>query len=174
MRSSTSVSDFKTNLNDNRLAEEAVRGLDGVIDKTDPKQNKHLYGLVAQYEDIDAGGIVYHSTYLNFAERARSALLRSSKFDVQYWLAEENQGFVITHIETDYLSPAKLHNRLIIQTSCLQLGGASALLQQNINSFDRGHIFARVMVKAAWVDIELGPRKFPEPLQMVLRYFQPK
>ena len=168
------MSDFKTNLNDNGLAEKAAHGLDGVIDKTDPKHSKHLYGLVVQYEDIDAGGIVYHSTYLNFAERARSALLRASKFDVQYWLAEENQGFVITHIETDYLSPAKLHNRLIVETSCLQLGGASALLQQTINSFDRGHIFARVMVKAAWVDLELGPRKFPEPLQMVLRTFQPK
>ena len=142
------MSDFKTNLNNNRLAEEVAHGLDGVIDKTDSKHSKHLYGLVVQYEDIDAGGIVYHSTYLNFAERARSALLRASKFDVQYWLAEENQGFVITHIETDYISPAKLHNRLIVETSCLQLGGASALLQQNINSFDRGHIFARVMVKA--------------------------
>ena len=168
------MSESTTNSNDNWLAEETAHGLDGVIDRTAPTHSKHLYGLVVQYEDIDAGGIVYHSTYLNFAERARSALLRASKFDVQYWLAEENQGFVITHLETDYFSPAKLHDRLIIETSCLQLGGASALLQQNINSFDRGHIFARVMVKAAWVDIELGPRKFPEPLQMVLRSFQPK
>lgn len=168
------MSDFKRNSNYNRLAEEAAHGLDGVIDRTGSTYSKHLYGLVVQYEDIDAGGIVYHSTYLNFAERARSALLRASKFDVQYWLAEENQGFIITHIETDYLSPAKLHTRLIIETSCLQLGGASALLQQNITSFDGGHIFARVMVKAAWVDIKLGPRKFPELLQMVLRTFQPK
>ena len=168
------MSESTTNSNDNWLAEETAHGLDGVIDRTAPTHSKHLYGLVVQYEDIDAGGIVYHSTYLNFAERARSALLRASKFDVQYWLTEEHQGFVITHIETDYLSPAKLHNRLIVETSCLQLGGASALLQQNINSFDRGHIFARVMVKAAWVDLELGPRKFPEPLQMVLRSFQPK
>ena len=168
------MSDFTTNLKDSGLAEEAAHGLDGVIDETDPTHSKHLYGLVVQYEDIDAGGIVYHSTYLNFAERARSALLRASKFDVQYWLAEEHQGFVITHIETDYLSPAKLHNRLIVETSCLQLGGASALLQQNITSFHRRHIFARVMVKAAWVDIELGPRKFPEPLQMILRSFQPE
>ena len=167
------MSDFTTSMNNNRLAEQAAVGLDGVIDKTDTMHSKHLYGLVVQYEDIDAGGIVYHATYLNFAERARSALLRASKFDVQRWLVEENQGFVITHIETDYLSPAKLHNRLIVETSCLQLGGASALLQQNITSFDRSHIFARVMVKAAWVDIELGPRKFPEPLQIVLRSFQP-
>ncbi|MDD3597397.1 MAG: acyl-CoA thioesterase, partial [Sulfuricurvum sp.] len=30
------------------------------------------------YEDTDAGGIVYHSNYLNFCERARSHLF----FDV--------------------------------------------------------------------------------------------
>ena len=28
------------------------------------------------YEDTDAGGIVYHSKYLNFAERARAEFLR--------------------------------------------------------------------------------------------------
>ena len=43
------MSDFKTNLNDNGLAEEAAHGLDGVIDKTDPEHSKHLYGLVVQY-----------------------------------------------------------------------------------------------------------------------------
>ena len=29
------------------------------------------------YEDTDAGGIVYHSKYLNFAERARAEFLRN-------------------------------------------------------------------------------------------------
>lgn len=160
------------NLLNNTLAAQFVPGLDGFMDKTDSERRKHLYALVAQYEDVDAGGVVYHATYLNFAERARSALLRAARFDVHHWLSEERQGFVVTHVDVDYLSPARLHNRLIVETCCLQLGGASALLQQTITSFDRGHIFARVMVKVAWVDIELGPRKFPEPLQAVLRSFQ--
>ena len=44
--------DFKTNLTDNRLAEEATHGLDGVIDKTDPTQQTPIWtgGAV---EDID-------------------------------------------------------------------------------------------------------------------------
>ena len=54
----------------------AIAGLDGVIDRSVPDQHRHIYGVTVQYEDIDAGGIVYHATYLNFAERARSALLR--------------------------------------------------------------------------------------------------
>ncbi len=152
---------------------EATGGMDGIIDRSDPGHIRHIYGVTVQYEDIDAGGIVYHATYLNFAERARSALLRACKFDVSYWLASQQQGFVITHVETDYNSPAHLHDRLYVETSCLQLGGASAILQQDINSADTGLNFARVMVKAAWVHTQGGPRKFPEPLQAVLRSFKP-
>jgi acyl-CoA thioester hydrolase len=161
------VSDVNTTL----LAQ-AAAGLDGVIDKTNPQSPSHLYGVTVQYEDIDAGGIVYHATYLNFAERARSALLRACNFDVQTWLRDYRQGFVITHIETDYFSPAHLHDALYVQTSCLHLGGASTILQQDVNSMKTGLNFARVIVKAAWIDIDQGPRKFPEPLQAVLRSFQ--
>mgnify|MGYP000011718617 FL=1 len=152
---------------------QAAIGLDGFIDRSNPAQHRHIYGVTVQYEDIDAGGIVYHATYLNFAERARSALLRACKFDVQHWLRERQQGFVITHIETDYHSPAHLHDQLYVETTCAHLGGASTLLQQDINSLHNGLNFARVLVKAAWVDIEDGPRKFPEPLQAVFRTFQP-
>ena len=74
------MSDFKTNLNDNRLAEEAAHGLDGVIDKTDSKHSKHLYGLVVQYEDIDAGGIVYHSTYLKLKSKPKILRLEEINF----------------------------------------------------------------------------------------------
>lgn len=155
------------------LIQQAAVGLDGFIDRSLPDQNRHIYGVTVQYEDIDAGGIVYHATYLNFAERARSALLRACKFDVQYWLRERQQGFVITHIETDYNSPAHLHEQLYIETTCIQLGGASTILQQDINSLATGLNFARVLVKAAWIDIKQGPRKFPEPLQAVFRTFQP-
>ena len=37
------MSDFKTNLNDNRLAEEAAHGLDGVIDKLIPTQQTSIW-----------------------------------------------------------------------------------------------------------------------------------
>ena len=52
--------------------------LDGKIrDKT------HLYSLRVQYEDTDIGGIVYHAKYLNFIERARSALIRKLEFPAE-------------------------------------------------------------------------------------------
>lgn len=39
------------------------------------------------YEDTDAGGVVYHSNYLNFFERARTEFLRQQHFSQQELLA---------------------------------------------------------------------------------------
>ena len=36
----------------------------------------HRYAVRVYYEDTDAGGVVYHATYLRFAERARTEALR--------------------------------------------------------------------------------------------------
>ena len=36
------------------------------------------------YEDTDAGGVVYHSKYLNFAERARAEFLRNLSLEQTY------------------------------------------------------------------------------------------
>ena len=52
-----------------------VAGADAMLDGRFDAGN-HLYPLRVQYEDTDAGGIVYHAQYLAFAERARSAWLR--------------------------------------------------------------------------------------------------
>ncbi len=35
------------------------------------------------YEDTDAGGVVYHSNYLKFAERARTEMLRKMNIHQQ-------------------------------------------------------------------------------------------
>ena len=41
----------------------------------------HHLSVRVYYEDTDAEGIVYHSKYLNFAERARTEFLRSYNLD---------------------------------------------------------------------------------------------
>ena len=48
-------------------------GLDGWVE-----DGAHHYLLRVQFEDTDAGGIVYHANYLAFAERARSAIYAAS------------------------------------------------------------------------------------------------
>jgi acyl-CoA thioester hydrolase len=40
----------------------------------------HQFRVRVYYEDTDAGGVVYHASYLKFAERARTEMLRETGF----------------------------------------------------------------------------------------------
>ena len=82
--------------------------LDGVLGG-----RKHDYHLRVQYEDTDAGGIVYHAQYLAFAERARSAWLRCLGIDQPRLLSEDQQAFVVRHIDIDFVWAASLGLSLI-------------------------------------------------------------
>lgn len=80
------------------------------------------------YEDTDAGGIVYHSNYLNFCERARSELL----FENGISPLQENQGFVVKHIDASFVKPAKLGDILEVKTILKELKKVSMTLKQTV------------------------------------------
>lgn len=80
------------------------------------------------YEDTDIGGVVYHSNYLNFCERARSQLF----FDAGRSPILSGGHFVAKHIEADYLKSAKFGEVLEIKTTLLQIKNASFRLLQEI------------------------------------------
>ena len=80
------------------------------------------------YEDTDAGGIVYHSNYLNFCERARSQLF----FDAGRSPVLSNGHFIAKHIEADYLKSAKLGDKLDVVTTLIEMKNASFTLLQEI------------------------------------------
>lgn len=81
------------------------------------------------YDDTDAGGIVYHSNYLKFCERARSEYVFSSLNSQPF-----NDGFcfVVRDIKAKFIKSAKLGDILDIKTKCVELKNASALLHQEI------------------------------------------
>lgn len=72
------------------------------------------------YEDTDAGGVVYHSNYLKFFERARTELLRSIGVS-QHTLLTQNIGFVVRHIDIDFLRGARLDEMLNVVTNISEL-----------------------------------------------------
>ena len=113
----------------------------------------HLYPLRVQYEDTDAGGIVYHAQYLAFAERARSAWLRCLGIDQPAMLADDGLGFVVRRIEIDFHLPAGLGDVLDVESGLLWLGGASLKLQQKIINRENRHILARLIVDIGLVTL---------------------
>ena len=75
-----------------------MKFLDGQI-----LDNSHFYSLRIHYEDTDIGGIVYHTKYLNFIERARSSLIRLLGFPAEK-LLKLNQSIV--EVKTELFASA--------------------------------------------------------------------
>lgn len=67
------------------------------------------------FEDTDFSGRVYHARYLHFMERGRSDYLRLLGVHHRE-LALEGLGFVIRHMEIDFLQPAMIDDVLVIRT----------------------------------------------------------
>ena len=84
------------------------------------------------YEDTDTGGVVYHSNYLNFCERARSEAFFAK--DMSPVL--DNGHFVARKVTADFYSSAKLGDELEIKTELLEMKAASFLLKQIIYKED--------------------------------------
>ena len=123
--------------------------LDGVLD-----DGKHDYHLRVQYEDTDAGGIVYHAQYLAFAERARSAWLRCLDIDQPLLLSQEKLAFVVRHVEIDFLQSAALGDVLGVTSEVAKISGARFTLRQNITNLQFCLIVARLVVEIGFVNFQ--------------------
>ncbi len=82
-------------------------------------------------EDTDAGGIVYHSCYLNYMERARSEWMRSRGYEHRQAVSEDFL-LVVASVKIDYLRPALMDDLLCVGVEPLRLGKASVLLRQQV------------------------------------------
>ena len=162
----------------------AADALDGWVEG-----GAHHYLLRVQFEDTDAGGIVYHANYLAFAERARSAYLRLIDIRQEEAMAAASNGapddsmmFVVRRLNIDYRRAAGLGAALRVETRLQALRGASMTLVQDVYSFDYGkiddgHILARLLVDigcvAAGKDGGARPRRMPSAVAERLRITTP-
>ncbi len=83
------------------------------------------------YEDTDAGGVVYHASYIAFYERARTEMLRQHHFN-QQTLLEEQVAFVVRRMTVDYVSAAGLDDLLEIQSEVTAMTRATMTFSQRI------------------------------------------
>ncbi len=68
------------------------------------------------YEDTDAGGVVYHSKYLNFAERARAEFFRNLSLEQTYIKKKYDIQFVVKNLNVNYLFSCKLDDQICLVT----------------------------------------------------------
>jgi acyl-CoA thioester hydrolase len=124
----------------------------------------HRLPLRVYYEDTDAGGIVYHAGYLRFAERARTELLRCLGFDHVTLRDRLGLVFAVRRCIAEFLAPARLDERLTIETRLERLGRASLDLEQRVVAPD-GRLLVKLEVRLALLSGALRPARLPAELR---------
>ena len=115
------------------------------------------------YEDTDVGGVVYHSNYLNFCERARSELFFSKGKNPIL----ESGHFVASSLEANYVKPAFFADVLVVKTELLSLKFASFTLKQTIYREDE-RIF-EMKIKLAHLTHEGQVSRFSDETREMLK-----
>ncbi len=81
------------------------------------------------YEDTDAGGIVYHTNYIKFCERARSEVFfQRGMIPAQ----SDSSGFVVRDIKASFLTTSSLGDMLDVTSKILTLKSTSLVLLQEV------------------------------------------
>ncbi|NOQ94403.1 MAG: tol-pal system-associated acyl-CoA thioesterase [Methylophaga sp.] len=112
------------------------------------------------YEDTDSGGVVYHSNYLNFMERARTEWLRSLGFEQDDLITEHQCIFAVHSMQLKFKRPAKFNDSLIVRSQLIKAVGARMEFEQKI--VRDGELLCEAAVKIACLDVNrFRPKSLP-------------
>ncbi|HUW25806.1 MAG TPA: tol-pal system-associated acyl-CoA thioesterase [Gallionella sp.] len=117
------------------------------------------------FQDTDAGGVVYHASYVNFMERARTEWLRECYGYSNAGLMEKfGVVFVVRSLKLDYLKPALLDDLLSVSAQIKDTGRSRLTLLQNVQRGDE--ILTEGEVLLVCVSVEnFKPVSVPEVLR---------
>lgn len=122
----------------------------------------HRFPVTVYYEDTDMAGIVYYANYLRYIERARSEIVEELGID-QNAMRADGIVFAVTRVEADYVSSARLGDRLTVVTTHAPKGMARWVFDQQVMRGEEP-IF-RALVTAVCMNTAGRPVRLPAELR---------
>lgn len=133
------------------------------------------FNVRVYYDGTDAGGVVYHSRYLDFCERARTEFLRSRGIIQSKLLAESGIGFVVKNANLEFKKSAKLDDLLQINTKIIENNGIIIKMSQEIYLISREGIdipkdlLFEMSVNLVCINKNFRPTRIPKDIVEKLR-----
>ena len=120
------------------------------------------------FQDTDAGGVVFHAQYLAFMERARSELLNAAGIDLARLLGKHRVLFLVYQIVVKYHQPARLNELLSVSAEVVKMGHASLVFRQRVER--SGELLVEADITLALVDRDrMKPARMPQELEQALK-----
>jgi len=125
--------------------------------------NTFVWKVRVYWEDTDAGGVVYHSRYLNFFERARTEWLRSMGVHQAELAEKENAIFVITNMNIVFAQAARLDDELEATVHSVETPGARMVFKQDMTRCSDQQVVASADVTAVCLKADsFKPTRMPK------------
>ena len=120
------------------------------------------------YEDTDSGGVVYHSNYLNFMERARTEWVRHLGFEQTFLKDTLHVIFVVHSMQIAFKKSAKFNDMLTITSDIHKVGHSSLQFLQKISINQQTLVEAEV--KLACVNaLTFKPVGIPQQIKSAIK-----
>ncbi len=124
--------------------------------------------VTVYYEDTDTLGMVYHSNYLKYFERARVEWLNAIDVNLPKIAAALRQAFVVHRVNIEYLKPAALGDRLEATVEVLSVRSCFVELRQTVRR--DAELLTQAEVRIVYVDMDkLKPVVLPDAVRSQLR-----
>lgn len=126
--------------------------------------------LRVYYEDTDAGGVVYHTNYIKYFERARTEWLRGLGFSQAVLTQEQGLLFTVIELTTKFHRPARLDDELSVRSTAKLGGHATVNFEQEIWRHGASpELLTQGVVRVACLDAKtFKPRRLPDLLRKEL------
>lgn len=126
--------------------------------KTEP----FVWQVRVYFEDTDAGGVVYHSRYLNFFERARTEMLRAMGISQTELRDKHNLIWVVLDINVKFRQAARLDDELLVSAELTWVKGVRQGFTQEMTRKSDGVVVAAAELSAAMLHADsLRPARMP-------------
>lgn len=129
------------------------------------ERDRFTWPVRVYWEDTDAGGVVYHASYLRFLERARSEWLRAQGITQSELARQRGLIFAVTDAELRFRRPARLDDDLFGTCLLEERRGASLCFRQELVRAADAAVLVEARVRAACLDAAtFRPRALPDDL----------
>ena len=119
-------------------------------------------------EDTDFQGVVYHSNYLKYFERARSEFLSSNNVSHSE-LKKLNLAFVVKKINLEYIAAAELGDHLIIKSSVEKSSNARMIFHQKLVDLNNEE-YVKGTIDICLINlVTKKPQRFPDDLLLIFK-----
>ncbi len=124
-------------------------------------KQSEIFKLSIYYEDTDSSGFVYHTSYLKFAERARTELVKKRFSELKELMEKNLFFFVVSELKIKFLEPSFLNDELEIETQFEKNTISSIDLLQQIRK--NKNVICKIDVKLVWINaLTKKPSRIPK------------